>query len=53
MVKSSKGIPKPRKEDLIIDDGSEQEEWRKYKKTDDSKPKPVSKWSSHLFKVYF
>ncbi|XP_060567478.1 dynein axonemal heavy chain 5-like [Ruditapes philippinarum] len=40
MVKSTRGVPKPRKEDLVIDDGSEQEEWRKYKKTDDAKPMP-------------
>ena len=42
MVKSTRGVPKPRKEDLVIDDGSEQEEWRKYKKTDDAKPMPKS-----------
>ncbi|KAL4232681.1 hypothetical protein ACF0H5_007369 [Mactra antiquata] len=40
MVKSTRGVPKPRKEDLVIDDGSEQEEWRKYKKSDDAKPMP-------------
>ncbi|XP_053397319.1 dynein axonemal heavy chain 5-like isoform X6 [Mercenaria mercenaria] len=40
MTKSTRGVPKPRKEDLVIDDGSEQEEWRKYKKTDDAKPMP-------------
>ncbi|WAR07684.1 DYHG-like protein [Mya arenaria] len=39
LVKSTRGVPKPRKEDLVIDDGSEQEEWRKYKKPEDAKPK--------------
>ena len=44
MVKSTRGVPKPRKEDLIIDDGSEVEEWRKYKKNDEpSTPIPQSK----------
>ncbi|XP_052242570.1 uncharacterized protein LOC127852659 [Dreissena polymorpha] len=41
MVKSTQGVPKPRKEDLVIDDGTEQEEWRKYKKQDDGKQKPT------------
>ncbi|KAH3729669.1 hypothetical protein DPMN_055647 [Dreissena polymorpha] len=44
MVKSTQGVPKPRKEDLVIDDGTEQEEWRKYKKQDDGKQKPTSRY---------
>lgn len=50
MVKSTRGVPKPRKEDLVIDDGSEQEEWRKYKK-DDVKPKPKSKYQGWSYRV--
>lgn len=42
MVRSTRGVPKPRKEDLVIDDGSEVEEWRKYKKTEEQKPMPQS-----------
>ena len=46
-MKSTAGVAKPRKEDLIIDTESEEDEYKKYRKhdVDAIKPKQTSKYA--------